>query len=253
MEDLSQLDNLYHLISLDSVGSTNEEAVRLASEGAPAGTLVWAKSQFRGKGRRDREWISPSGNLYLSLLLRPKLLLAQAPQFSFVAAVAVFDTLCFMLPQTAKIHMKWPNDILVDGKKIAGILLESSACGDMLDWLVIGVGVNVARSPDKVSFPATCLHESGASYASVEGVLKHFTVSFKQVMEEWSKEGFVPVRKRWLEFAWCLGEKIEVKTERELFQGSFTGLDETGAMILEIGEGEKLTLTAADVITGFPA
>jgi BirA family biotin operon repressor/biotin-[acetyl-CoA-carboxylase] ligase len=253
MNDLSQLDDFYHLISLDSVGSTNEEAVRLASEGAPTGTLVWAKSQFRGKGRRGREWISPSGNLYLSLLLRPKLLLTQAPQLSFVAAIAVFDTLCFMLPQTVKINMKWPNDILVDGKKIAGILLESSAHGDMLDWLVIGVGVNVATSPDKVSFSTTCLHESSNPHVSVESVLKHFTVNFKRVIGEWSKEGFAPVRKKWLKFAWCLGEKIEVKTEQELFQGSFTGLDETGAMILEIGEGEKLTLTAADVIMGFPA
>ena len=253
MKDLSQLDDLYHLISLDSVGSTNEEAVRLASEGAPTGTLVWAKSQFKGKGRRGREWISPSGNLYLSLLLRPKLLLTQASQLSFVAAIAVFDTLCFMLPQTAKINMKWPNDILVDGKKIAGILLESSACGDTLDWLVVGVGVNVATSPDKVSFPTTSLHESGNPHTSAEGVLEQFTVNFKRVMEEWSKEGFSPVRKRWLKFAWCLGEKIEVKTEQELFQGSFTGLDETGAMILEISEGEKLTLTAADVILGFPA
>lgn len=252
MEDLSQLDELYHLISLDVVDSTNEEAARLAREGAPAGTLVWAKSQLGGKGRRGREWISPGGNLYMSLILRPNILLTQAPQLSFVAAVAVFNALCFTLPQTAKIHMKWPNDILVEGKKIAGILLESSAQGDMLEWLVVGIGVNVASSPGKVSFPSTSLHESGATHASVEGVLKHFTDSFKRVMEEWSGEGFAPVRKRWLEFAWCLGEKIEVKTEQELLQGRFADLDESGALVLETGKGEKRVLTAADVIMGFP-
>ncbi len=252
MEDLSQLDELYHLLELDVVDSTNEEAASLARDGAPAGTLVWSKSQLEGKGRRGREWISPSGNLYLSLLLRPDIQLAQAPQISFVAAIAVFDTLCFMLPQTAKIHLKWPNDILVDGKKVAGILLESSASSTMLDWLVVGVGVNVASSPGKVSFPATSLHESGAPHANVESVLKHFTDSFKRVMEEWSKKGLAPVRKRWLKYAWCLGEEIEVKAEGELLRGRFADLDASGALILELGDGEKRVLTAADVIMGFP-
>ncbi len=252
MEDKPELDELYHLLELDVVGSTNEEAVRLANEGAPAGTLVWAKSQTGGKGRRGRDWISPGGNLYASLLLRPDILLAQAPQVSFVTAVAVFNTLCFILPQTARIHMKWPNDIIVDGHKIAGILLESSAQGDMLDWMVVGIGINIASSPDKVSFPATSLHESGAPHAQTADVLERFADAFKRVMETWMYEGFAPVRKRWLEFAWCLGEEIEVKTERELLRGVFTDLDPSGALILDMGKGDKRVITAADVVMGFP-
>ncbi|MBT4770685.1 MAG: biotin--[acetyl-CoA-carboxylase] ligase [Rhodospirillaceae bacterium] len=252
MEDNPKLDELYHLLKLDVVGSTNEEAARLGREGAPAGTLVWAKSQTGGKGRRGRDWVSPGGNLYASLLLRPNILLAQAPEISFVAAVAVFNTLCFILPQTARIHMKWPNDIIVEGHKIAGILLESSAQGEMLDWLVVGIGINIASSPDKTPFPATSLHESGAPHAKTADVLGRFADSFKRVMETWTNEGFAPIRKRWLEFAWCLGEEIEVKTEQETLRGVFCDIDPSGALILDLGGGDKRIITAANVIRGFP-
>ena len=139
----------YQLVRLDSVDSTNEEARRLAaSEAAVDGTLVWALSQTAGKGRRGRAWESPGGNLYCSILLRPDCAAAKAAQLSFVAAVAVVEAVTDIAGPALEVRCKWPNDVLVGGRKISGILLESEAgAGDEVEWVVVGVGVNVAHHP----------------------------------------------------------------------------------------------------------
>ena len=136
----------YALIALDEAGSTNDEAKARAAAGAPDGTVVWARQQRAGRGRRGRDWVSPPGNLYVSVILRPACEARHVAQLSFVAALAVLDLVDGPLPGRAR--CKWPNDILVDGAKVAGILLESALePGGRVDWVVLGIGVNLASHP----------------------------------------------------------------------------------------------------------
>lgn len=132
----------FNLLPFESIDSTNEEAKRQAASGAPDGTIIWAKQQLSGKGRRLRSWVSEEGNLYCSFLVRPDVSPAKAMQMSFIAAVAVAETVAAVLPKGTLVTCKWPNDVLVGGKKTAGILLESGGVsGQTLDWLVIGAGL----------------------------------------------------------------------------------------------------------------
>ncbi|MDH3738828.1 MAG: biotin--[acetyl-CoA-carboxylase] ligase, partial [Alphaproteobacteria bacterium] len=174
----------WHLISLDSVGSTNEEAKSLAQSGADAGTVVWAREQVAGRGRHGRTWSSPRGNLYLSILQRPDCRPADAPQLGFVTGVALADALTALTE--VPVSLKWPNDLMIGGKKASGILLESSAGADArLEWLVIGVGVNVKVHPADVP-DVTSLREAGAT-VSVEQLLSTFLEELYRVTEQWRR------------------------------------------------------------------
>lgn len=248
MTGLPRLPSAYRLVAFERLGSTNEEAKRLAAEGAEDGTLVWSGEQTAGRGRRGRSWHSPPGNLYLSLILRPDCVPATAAQLGMVAAVAVGDALGTIMPPLTEVLFKWPNDILVNGSKVGGILLESAASRpESLEWLVLGLGINVESFPEGTEFPATSLcHESGHS-VTVEEVLDGFCRSFLNWVNNWLEEGFVPVRQAWLERAWKKGEVIQARIEDEKIDGIFRGLDEDGALLLELPSGARRRITAADV------
>lgn len=238
----------YRLIALDEVGSTNDEAIRLASRGAPDGTLVWAGSQTAGRGRRDRRWISPPGNLYCSLLLRPACEPFEAAQISFVTALAVCEAVEAFLPAAA-VRCKWPNDVLVRDRKVAGILLESAtARGGALDWLVLGVGVNVANHPDFADAPAaTSLRSEGAVTPEVRGVLETFAVRFDVWRKAWERAGFAGVRAAWLDRAAGLRESVRVSFEREQIDGRFSDVTEAGELVLTLPGGMRRVVSAGDV------
>src|SRR5262249_49114566 len=158
-----ELSPFYRLVRHERIDSTNEEAKRLATADAPQGTLVWAGEQTAGRGRRGRGWVSPAGNLHISLLLRPNCPPAVACQVNFAAGVALAAALADFLPAGKTASLKWPNDVLVGGAKVSGILLEASAAADgMVDWLVVGVGVNVVQAPRDTPYPASSLHRDGA-------------------------------------------------------------------------------------------
>ena len=154
----------FRLVEMDSVDSTNTEAKRLACAGAADGTIVWAQRQTAGRGRRGRTWTSEPGNLYASFVLRPGCAPMQAAQLTFVAALAVRDLLSIYLNNSDSIACKWPNDVLVGGRKISGILLETSTSGSgVVDWLGLGIGVNLRHHPDIGGrHPATNLCAEGA-------------------------------------------------------------------------------------------
>jgi BirA family biotin operon repressor/biotin-[acetyl-CoA-carboxylase] ligase len=242
-----RLAPFYSLVRRESIDSTNEEAKRLAAAGAPAGTLVWADEQVSGRGRRGRGWTSPPGNLYTSLLLRPACTPAIACQMNFVAAVALADAVARLLPGAA-VALKWPNDVLVNAAKVSGILLEAAAAADHgIDWLVIGVGVNVAHHPADTPYPATSLHREGAAGATPVAVLETYAERFQSWHETWRGSGFAPVRDRWLASASGIGAPIEVRFDRETLRGRFSGLDETGALMLDMEEGGRRQITAGDL------
>ena len=247
MTEAPQLPDAYRLVSFDSIDSTNEAAKRLAGEGAAGGTVVWARQQTAGKARRGRGWVSERGNLYCSVLLRPDRPAAEAMQMSFVAAMAVADTLADVVAASARVECKWPNDVLVDGRKVAGILLESSARNGLApDWLVVGVGVNVAHHPPDAEFPATSLRDAGCEDVDVADMLTSFCRHFDDWLGVWSAEGFRPVREAWLRRARGVGEPLTVRLERESIAGTFRGVDPDGALILEAAEGTR-RITSGDV------
>jgi BirA family transcriptional regulator, biotin operon repressor / biotin---[acetyl-CoA-carboxylase] ligase len=241
-----RLPEFFSLVSLEVTDSTNSDARKLATDGACEGTLVWAKSQGAGRGRRGRDWVSPPGNLYASLVLRPQCAPATAAQISFVAALAIRSAVANLLPDGADVQLKWPNDVLVDRKKVAGILLESHlVSGGQLDWLVVGTGVNIASHPDNVERPATSLQALG-SEAQIAGVLKAYADAMQSWYQCWQAEGFGPVRTAWLANAWGQGGPVEVRLGKETFHGIFEDLDDTGALIVSTGDGNRL-VSAGDV------
>jgi BirA family transcriptional regulator, biotin operon repressor / biotin---[acetyl-CoA-carboxylase] ligase len=243
-----ELAPFYRLVRHERIDSTNEEAKRLAAADAPNGTLVWAGEQTAGRGRRGRGWVSPVGNLYLSLLLRPRCPPATACQVNFVAGVALAEALSEFLPAGKTASLKWPNDVLIAGAKVSGVLLEASAAADgTVDWLVVGVGVNVAHAPHDTPYPASSLHREGAHDVTVEDLLKAFARRFQSWYERWQREGFEPVRARWLAWARGLGEPIEVRLERETLHGRFADLDASGALALELADGRRRQVTAGDL------
>jgi len=242
------LPAFYRLVAVEECGSTNDEAKALAQAGAPEGTLVWARRQTGGRGRRGRVWASPEGNLYMTLVLRPRVPPAQAAQVSFVAAVALAEAVGSLIPGAPK--LKWPNDVLVDGAKIAGILLESEpGPGGAIDWVVLGMGVNVAHFPPGLEYAATSIGAAGSPHVGVEAVLERFAGSFAVWYNRWQGQGFAPVRAAWLTAAAGLGGPITVRLSGESFKARFADLDGEGALMAETDTGLR-RVTAGDVFFG---
>jgi BirA family biotin operon repressor/biotin-[acetyl-CoA-carboxylase] ligase len=220
------------LVALDSVGSTNDEAARLADAGAPEGTVVWSREQTGGRGRRGRQWASPVGNLYTSTILRPDGAAGRAAELGFVAALAVAD----IVPPERALRVKWPNDVLVEGGKVAGILLES-AIGQtgQVQHVVAGIGVNVGFAPQLPEMR----YRGAALGGSVEAALEKLTAALAGRLAEWRRDGFETVRAAWLAKAGPIGAEVDVKLGEELVHGRFAGLDREGALLLETAAGPR--------------
>jgi BirA family biotin operon repressor/biotin-[acetyl-CoA-carboxylase] ligase len=230
----------------DTVGSTNDEAKALAAAGAPHGTLVWAQEQTAGRGRLDRQWQSPRGNLYMSCILRPAVAPARAAELGFVAALAVAETMRALLPAAVPVALKWPNDVLVDGGKVAGILLEAqSGPGGGVDWLVLGIGINVVAAPADTPYRAVALRPLGAE-AGAQQVLETLCRALGALYADWQSQGFAGVRTRWLGLARGLGEPIEIRQGEGIVAGRFVDLDPDGALVLETAAGRR-RITTGDV------
>lgn len=239
----------YRLVAHQSLDSTNAEAARLARGGAADGTVVWAKCQTAGRGRHGRRWESPEGNLYFSLLLRPQAPPAEAAQLTFVAALALGQALDGVLPAGANLTFKWPNDVLLKGRKVAGILLESSGSRDgRLDWLVVGCGLNVQHFPQDVAgYPATSLCAAGVAEPEIGDLLAAFVDAFALWRARWQGEGLGPVRDAWLSRAARIGGEVTVRLPGDELRGRFMGLDAGGALLLDLPDGSRRTVTAGDV------
>ena len=248
----------YRLLHFPTIGSTNDEAKTLARQGAAGGTLVWADEQTAGRGRRGRAWLSPPGNLYFSLVQRPDGTPAEAAQLGFVSALGLGEALLELTGRALRLSYKWPNDLLVDGRKLAGILLESeTGTGEGVDFVVIGAGTNLASKPDSVEFPATSLAERGFGDVTPALLLQTFVRHFADWAQRWRSEGFGPVRAAWLARASGVGEDIRVRLERSTLTGRFHDLDQDGALLLDappeqgggrrrIAAGEVFPAEAAD-------
>lgn len=245
------LPGVFLPIQLDGVDSTSEEAGRRAREGAPEGTLIWAGEQSAGRGRRGRVWLSPAGNLYCSLVVRPDRPAAEAVQLGFVAGLAVAEAAEALLPDERIVSCKWPNDVLVGGRKVAGVLLDASSAKDgRCEWVVIGMGINVRwhPGPGEAEFPATSLVAEGAAGLDPARLLEVLAPRLRDGLRRWREQGFAPVRQEWLRRAFGLHQEMTVRLHDRLLSGTFSGLDPLGAMMLTAA-GQTHVLTAGDVVS----
>lgn len=234
----------FRLVLLDQIDSTNDEAKRLARQGAGHGTVIRAREQTAGRGRRGRSWLSPPGNLHISLLLDPGVPLSQAAQLGFVASAALAEAVARLVPD-ALVQSKWPNDVWCQNRKIAGMLLEPAEVDRLV---VLGIGVNVAHAPtgSPPLYDSTCLKDLGCE-ADASLVLVAFLEAFAPLFTLWQAEGFAPIRSAWGARARGLGGPITVRLERETLVGNFGGLDDDGALMLELGLGQRRRIVAGDV------
>lgn len=245
-----ELPDGFRLHRYDRIGSTNDEAKALARAGAPAGTLVWAGEQTAGRGRRGRLWVSPPGNLYLSLVARPAGASPRAAQLGFVAALALGEALTPSVGAPGELRYKWPNDVLLNGRKLAGILLESeTVAAGTVDFVVIGVGVNLVSTPREAEYPATSLAAEGIAGVTAPGLLAAFAREIARWTRRWEGEGFAPVRAAWLARASGLGERVRVRLDRATLEGRFLDLDADGALLLDTPQGVR-PISVGDI---FPA
>ncbi|MFN4089461.1 MAG: biotin--[acetyl-CoA-carboxylase] ligase [Alphaproteobacteria bacterium] len=237
----------YGLIALAEIDSTNAEAMRRARAGAADRTVVWALEQTGGRGRRGRPWRTGAGNLACTVLLRPEVAPQVAAQLGFVAALAIADMADTLLGRPVA-RVKWPNDVLIDDRKLSGILVESTASAPgRIEWAVVGMGVNLINHPDDTETPATDLAAEGAGRVVPSRGAEILLAHFEERRAAWATGGFAALRDDWLRRGWRLGEPIRVRLERETMEGRFVGLDRDGVLVLELSSGLKRMVAAGDV------
>jgi BirA family biotin operon repressor/biotin-[acetyl-CoA-carboxylase] ligase len=235
----------YRKKSYGELDSTNEQARRLADAGEQGPLWIAAARQTAGRGRRGRAWHSGDGNLAATLLIRPEAPPSVTGQLSFAAALAVAEMALHFAPHAA-ITVKWPNDVLAEGRKLAGILLEAGKDQGGMSWLAIGIGVNLAHHPEGTEFPATSMTQLGIGPPSCEEALTLLAARFAHWYAAWMERGFEALRAAWLARAGGLGCAIKARLPHETREGIFEGIDEAGALLLN-EDGQLYAIAAGEV------
>jgi len=219
------------------VDSTNKWAKKLAMYGAGEGTVAIAETQMKGRGRLDREWISPTGGLWFSLILRPNLSPTEAVSLTFVAGLAVAKVLREMFDLGAE--TKWPNDVLVNGRKICGVLAEMNTTGETVNFVVVGVGVNVNFDvenvfPEQLKEVATSLEKELGRKVKLENLFRALLERLESLYELFIKEGFDSILEEWKNYAGFLNRHVEVTGPTEKLSGYALDVDHEGALVLRL-------------------
>jgi BirA family biotin operon repressor/biotin-[acetyl-CoA-carboxylase] ligase len=240
---------LIPVIAYDLVGSTNAEALALAAKGERGPLFVAAERQSAGRGRRGREWVSEPGNLYTTLLISDPAPAFVSAQLCFVAALALHDAVldgCAGLAPS-RLKLKWPNDLLLDQAKVAGILIEGVGIADRKIAVAIGFGVNCRHHPSETPYPATDFAEVGFSLPP-GNLLAHLGTRWEQRVQEWDRgEGFAATREAWVLRASGIGAAVEVRLPQQTLSGIFESVNEEGALLLRRPDGERIAVAAGDV------
>jgi BirA family transcriptional regulator, biotin operon repressor / biotin---[acetyl-CoA-carboxylase] ligase len=227
------------------LSSTQDYVRELAEEGLPEGIVVQSLVQTKGRGRQGREWHSPMGNLYMSLLLRPECPASVAGQMSFVVAVAVSRAMSLFLTEGHVKTLKWPNDILIDGRKCAGILIEAiMGPAGMVEGLIIGTGVNILAAPED----AIALAPISKGHVAIHPFRDQVLAELKVAYLNWRRDGFGPVREQWLAQAHNLGRPVKASLPDGVYEGIFKDLDKNGALVLTLPDGTEKRVHAGDII-----
>lgn len=248
----------YSVIFFDKIDSTSLEAKRLIDRGVADSYVITASEQSLGKGRDGKFWCSPKGNLYFSIVFSHKNKLSNLSQISLVVSLSCYEAVQHLLenselslfPMSFKI--KWPNDLLINDKKFCGILLESvpyinSSKGELINYLVIGIGINLVSSPKDSNYLSTSLQEEGIQYNSYNALLhkimERFTINYKL----WQTEGFSNIRSKWIKNAYNIDKKISVNMNGKKIFGFFKDLDDEGQMIIESDCGDIHKIATCDI------
>ena len=235
---------------LDEVDSTNAEAARIAATLAGPEWIL-ALRQTAGRGRRGRAWVDPDGNFAATHVMRPTEAADQVVLRSFVAALALFDAFVAATGKPTGLSLKWPNDVLLNGGKVAGILLESIGSGKGVDHLAIGIGVNLVTAPDagileaQALRPVSLANETGINIAPPE-FLSLLAPAFQKWEHQFTTYGFAPIREAWLARAARLGDVITARTGTDEFTGTFETIDQSGNLVLSTAKGLR-AIPAADI------
>lgn len=238
------------IIHKTSVTSTQHIAHQLARENAPHGTVVIADEQTKGKGRMNRSWYSSKNKgIWMSIILRPEILPYLAPQLTLLTATVlaeVFDKELKIWPQ-----IKWPNDLLINQKKTAGILTEMQAEQDQIQYVVIGIGINVNQSihdiPDELSNKATSLHIASNKERSIKDLIQQILQSFEPSYNDYIENGFSDIKKKWESYGFKIGEKIKINTLKHSWTAKFNGIASDGALLIENNDGQIKKLYSAEI------
>ncbi len=223
-----------------SVGSTMEVAHVLAQQRAPHGTLVWAQRQEQGRGRLGRVWESPKGGAYFSMILRPTRPAAEIPQLSLVAGLAAARA----IQHTTGLHptIRWPNDVLLQGKKVCGILVEARAGA-----VVIGIGVNVTTDPLDLPEHATSLRVAGIAGLTPEALTGALCRTFSRWYDRWASEGFSSIRDPLRSYIGLFGQIVHIAAGSARFEGTASDLDESGRLVVRLDSGVQRAFDMGEV------
>lgn len=238
-----------HLVELGEVDSTNAHAQRLSEAGERGPVWIRANAQSSGRGRKGRHWVSKPGNLYTTLLITPDAPLASLSQLSFVTSLAVYDLATHVLGSDTDLSLKWPNDVLLNGRKLSGILAETiPVTGADRVSVAIGCGVNLQHAPDGTRYGATCLADHGPAVEPGE-VWSYFIGALSGWLDVWSdSQGFDAVRQAWTDRSDQIGTTISLDLGGNFTSGLFQGLAVDGALMLETADGTIQQIRAGDVI-----
>lgn len=242
----------YSLLNFAEIDSTNTEALRQAENGASGPLWILAEHQDQGRGRRGRKWIEAPGNLFATLLLSWQGPTQVLSDLSFVTAIACAQMLKRLVVESrssAEIRLKWPNDILINGAKAGGILIETSNTRDTSTAVAIGIGLNVASHPAEVlGYPTTDFVENGIATDAKE-VFEKLAVEFDHWFALWQGgAGFNTIKQHWLEFGPALGQELRVNTGDDIVTGEFAGLDDRGGLQMRLSDGSSRIILAGDIL-----
>lgn len=241
----------YRLTVFDAIGSTNSAAMEAARAGDPGRHWFVTTKQTAGRGRRGRAWVAPDGNLAASVLVTTKLQPAKAATVGFVAGLALIEALDgFFSVGSGRVALKWPNDVLLDGAKLAGILLEAETNRDGDLAVVVGIGVNVVAAPPDLPYPATALAEHGVR-AGAETLFERLSGAWVALHTLWNEgRGLPPILTAWQARAAGIGLPVRVALGGETIDGIFETIDAEGCLVLRDAAGARRTIAAGDVHMG---
>ena len=232
------------------IGSTNDWAKKLARRGTREGTVVIAGTQTNGRGRLGRKWVSPIGGLWFSLILRTKLHPSEVLKLTFVAGLAVAEVLHEMIDLTAE--TKWPNDVLVKGRKICGILTEMNTTGETVNFVVVGIGVNTnfdveKTLPEHLKRVATSLENELGRRVRLEELFRGLLEKLENLYHHFTKEGFDSILKEWKSYASFLGHQVEVTGPKKKISGLALDVNNDGVLILRLEDGRLEHVFVGDI------
>jgi BirA family biotin operon repressor/biotin-[acetyl-CoA-carboxylase] ligase len=241
----------YRLEEFEALGSTNDEAASRTTQGDPGRLWIVAQEQIKGRGRLGRQWLSPPGNLYASLLLVDPAPPPISAQLGFVAGVALIGALRQVIGGEAPVKLKWPNDVLFGGAKLSGLLLEGASLPNGVFGCVVGFGVNCLSSPTDTPYPTASLKSIGAQSCDRTALFAALSNHVVDALDLWARgENFAGVRAAWLENAGGIGGPVRVVRGGAILDGRFRGIDAQGRMLLERQDGATEIIEAGDVTLG---